>query len=807
MANRAFGMVLLVALLFVVYTLTSAGKFHIVDEVSLFSVTEALAQRGTVDTNGIAWTQWVNSPGEVLGAFGPDGQVYSKKGPAPAFLAVPWYLFLRTIGQLDIGIGLVQGTLLWNGVITALTAALLWLTALRLGYSDRVGLLLALLFGLCTIAWPYANHFFGEPLSALSLLLCFYAIRTFRASGQLRWMWLAGVAAGLVIATVVAHTLLVAVLGLYWLTFFFYAPTGNDQQPARRPQLLTRAVGAGVAFGVPIIVTGLLLLWYNQVRFGNPFDTGYHFDSGEGFTSPMGAGLWGLLLSPYRGIFWHTPLLIASLFFFWSFLRRHVVEGVVIFGLSFVLISLYSRWWMWWGGFAWGPRFLVPLTPFLVLLLAEGIARIEARLAELETPSFLSIGRAVGGMGLLLALSTLLSLGVQLLAVTVNYVNYEIQLRNIFDTDWLDPLRYGPPAQGLADWHYSPVLGQWQLLTENFVDNNDLSWIFATGAVNWLTLLIGLAAVVTLGLLLFNTMTDEQETAPSILMFGVVPLIVLTVMGVTLGQSANDPHYGTAGEGYRAVLAEICNEAKPTDAIVTVAPFAYQIPMNWMGSLCTVTPPLFGYGVESAEQPQTVAALTTLLETRERIWLVTGGLPANDPENSIEQWLVDSAYEADDRWFGDYRLVRYATPVRLRSATTNQLAVPLSRTQFPEVTLLTASAPEAATSTAIVPVAIEYQLDQPIDADLHWFVQLLSTDGYAVALVDTAPANGYTSFRDLPVGTTQVEHVALQLPVNLVAGRYRLIAGLYDPSRAEGQRLRLPNGRDFVDLGVITILE
>ena len=199
MANRAFGIVLLVALLFVVYTLTSAGKFHIVDEVSLFSVTESLAQRGTVDTNAIAWTQWVNSPGEVLGAFGPDGQVYSKKGPAPAFVAVPWYLLLRTIAQLEIGIGLVQGMLLWNGVITALTAALLWLTALRLGYSDRVGLILGLLFGLCTIAWPYANHFFGEPLSALSLLLCFYAIRTFRTAAQVRWLWLAGVAAGVAV--------------------------------------------------------------------------------------------------------------------------------------------------------------------------------------------------------------------------------------------------------------------------------------------------------------------------------------------------------------------------------------------------------------------------------------------------------------------------------------------------------------------------------------------------------------------------------------------------------------------------------
>ena len=65
----------LVALLTIIYVLSSAGRFHIVDEVSMFAVTESVALRRDMDTNAIAWTQWVNSPGEVLGAFGEDGQV------------------------------------------------------------------------------------------------------------------------------------------------------------------------------------------------------------------------------------------------------------------------------------------------------------------------------------------------------------------------------------------------------------------------------------------------------------------------------------------------------------------------------------------------------------------------------------------------------------------------------------------------------------------------------------------------------------------------------------------------------------
>ncbi|MEZ4676137.1 MAG: hypothetical protein R2932_18085 [Caldilineaceae bacterium] len=237
-----------------------------------------------------------------------------------------------------------------------------------------------------------------------------------------------------------------------------------------------------------------------------------------------------------------------------------------------------------------------------------------------------------------------------------------------------------------------------------------------------------------------------------------------------------------------------------------MAPFAYQIPMNWLAGECRVTPPIVGYGVTSAAEPETQLLLSQLLQSTERIWLVTGGLPPNDPENTIERWLVENAYEADDRWFDDYRLVRYATTVRMRTASTTQLGIPLSRGREPEVTLIAAAAPAAATNTAILPVEIEYQLDSPVDVDLHWFVQLLSSDGYAVALVDTTPENGYSTFSALPVAEPQMEHVALQLPANIAPGRYRLIAGLYDPTAGSGQRLRLPNGRDFVDIGMVSVL-
>ncbi|HRW06054.1 MAG TPA: hypothetical protein P5121_13205, partial [Caldilineaceae bacterium] len=706
----------------------------------------------------------------------------------------------------------------------AVTAAVLWLTARRLRYSDRIGITLALLYGLGTIAWPYANQFFGEPLSALSLLFCFYAILSFRLTDRLYWIACAGVAAAVAMTTVVAHTVLLAIYGLYLFTFFFYAPSdpvqeGPDTEPVPsastpRGSLVQRKVLAGATFAVPILLAGLLLLWYNNVRFGNPFSTGYHFDGGEGFTTPMLQGLWGLLVSPYRGVFWYTPLLLIAIVAFVPFFRRHPVEGFVIFGLSFVLLSLYSRWWMWWGGFAWGPRFLVPLTPFWLLPLATPLATIEQRLERINQGAVDrrsgALLRAVGLDGFIIALFALLSVAVQLLAVAVNYVNFEIQLRGIFPTNWADPLEFGPPAQRIMDWWLSPVLGQWYLLRENFVGNNDLAWLRPDGNISVLTLVVGLIAIFSLVLLLSMVLkgyrSEQRNSTASPILLASMPLIPLTLVGVWLGQAATDPHYGVASSGYRAVITEICEQAKPTDVIVTVAPFAYQYPMNWLAGSCRVMPPIVGYGVTNAAEPQAQTLLSELLLNTERIWLVTGGLPANDPENLVERWLVDNAYEADDRWFDDYRLVRYASAVRMRSATTTQLGIPLGRDQTPEITLLGATAPAAATSASILPVALEYQLDQPVNIELHWFVQLLSSENYPVALVDTAPRNGYSNFADLPVAEPQREHVALQLPENLAPGRYRLIAGLYDSTSSTGERLRLPNGRDFVDLQTVTIL-
>lgn len=829
--SRLYGLSTLLALLVTIYTLTNAGRYHIIDEVSLYAVTESLVLHGAMDTNAIAWTQWVNSPGEVLGAFGPDGQVYSKKGPAPAFVATLWYRLLRWVALLDIRIGLLQGTLLWNGFITAATAALLWLTALRLGYRDRTGAALALLFGLGTIAWPYAKHFFGEPLSALSLLLCFYGLESYRHTPQTRWLWLAGVGAGVAVATVTAHVLLVALLGIYALGVILFnlqqpdlwqrQPDAEEVEttqftsnvPPRPARRLLHVISGLLAFALPLVAAGLFLLWYNLARFGDLWTTGYHFESGEGFTTPLLQGLWGLLLSPYRGVFWHTPLLLLAAISWRSFIRRHPGEGWLITLLALTLVLLYSRWWMWWGGFAWGPRFLVPLTPFGVLLLAPMVASGGFYIPVVHPPwrrrPRFRLPRLTPKGWLFLSL-TLLSLVVQLLAVTVNYEVYEIKLRTeYFPTDMADPLKFGPPAQGLGDWLYSPVVGQWQLLREDFRAYSDLAWLWPDGTVQWVVVIIGLAVLLTQALAGWGWWRSQTSPRPpepvSFFVIGALPLLSLLCMGVWLGESSKSPRYGTAEQGFQAILAEICAQSRPTDVLVTVAPNDYHIPMNWLGGRCTHPPYVFGYAPNSLQYPETQQVLERLVQVYDRIWFVTAGLPVNDADNTLERWLATVAYKADDRWFDNYRLVRYGVDVSVREALNNPLDLFLEDDQGLQVTLQTVRSLATAAGGSILPVELTYQVETATAANLHWFVQLLTRDGSVVAQIDTAPDDGYTPFSALPVGEPVVERAGLPLPEKLPVDQYRLIAGLYNPDAPNAPRLTMPTGRDYVDLGFVVI--
>lgn len=127
---------------------------------------------------------------------------------------------------------------------------------------------------------------------------------------------------------------------------------------------------------LPALVVALVLL-ENLVVRGHPLSTGYGGDAGAktvmpysgrpDFSYPMLLGLLAIVFSFGKGLLFFTP----ALFLPPAADADARMKRIRVLLLAFVvgLVIVYSRWWAWYGGIFWGPRFfLVASLPAVVSL-------------------------------------------------------------------------------------------------------------------------------------------------------------------------------------------------------------------------------------------------------------------------------------------------------------------------------------------------------------------------------------------------------------------------------------------------------
>jgi hypothetical protein len=327
--------------------LTAGGSMTTTDAVVAFDLTQSLVDRHSVASSR-----------DLIGneAYrGSDGRYYSPFGLAQSVWNIPFYLAGRaaasrvTRAETAASIPKAVVTL---GTIPAV-ALLVWcafslLLALGAGATNAADTALLLVFA--TPLWPYSGFGFNQPLAALllwSAVLC--AVRA--RGGSRRAAMLGGVLAGLAVLTrhemFLAAPLLVA-----------YVAIGRGR------------AGAAVAFLAGLAPMAVLWGVYNWIRFGSPLESGYLRDATPGLGAPFLQGAWGLLFSSYSSIFLYCPLVLlagAGLAALW---RRDRSTALLFISLTAVFFVLYASLANWMAGRAYGPRYLVPLLPAVILPLA-----------------------------------------------------------------------------------------------------------------------------------------------------------------------------------------------------------------------------------------------------------------------------------------------------------------------------------------------------------------------------------------------------------------------------------------------------
>lgn len=244
-----------------------------------------------------------------------------------------------------------------NALVVAALAVITYLTAREVGLSRRWSTAGALAATLASPLAVYARMDFSQPMTSLCLMA---ALWLWLRAAKSR-TWLLGALAGMCMAFGVLVRLdfvLVMAPSLVVLAAWGVRRAAGEDRRQRLAGLWLAAGAVGLAVGI--------VLTLNAVKFGSPLSTGYP-NAWNTSLWPMVQGLVGQLISPGAGLLWHFPL--SGLLAFGSvFLvrQRHPV-GLMVVGLLLSHLALYSLWRNWPGGYAWGPRFLVPLVPLMTL--------------------------------------------------------------------------------------------------------------------------------------------------------------------------------------------------------------------------------------------------------------------------------------------------------------------------------------------------------------------------------------------------------------------------------------------------------
>ncbi len=324
-----------------------------------------------------------------------NGHYYAAKGPAIDIWTAPFYLVLRAADAVPknpnthlrypeamagVPLRAVWQIGLWAVVLPALGLLLLMRrTVDRL--EPGLGIAVAAILGLATLVLPFSTLLFAHvPAAALAFLS--FALLFGRERSPLR-VAAAGAAAGLAVATDLPLAVPAVVLGLY-------AAAGTP----RVKRLAAFAAGG---------LVGLLPLWiFNIWAFGNPLHLAYAGEPGQGAaggwqqTGFFGQGLPSFrvlveVLLSQRGLLVVTPVVAAAVAGTVLLWRRGLrAEAGLIATLTVVELiwnsarqpTAFAL-----GGWSPGPRFLIPLLPFLCFALAPALRRRPATVGALALVS------------------------------------------------------------------------------------------------------------------------------------------------------------------------------------------------------------------------------------------------------------------------------------------------------------------------------------------------------------------------------------------------------------------------------------
>lgn len=728
--DLAIGLVI-TSILFSIYALTFNGKLTSIDELAIYNQAESLVQIKSLSTPQLSFAPYHNK----VGSLEP---LYS------IFLAIP-YALARSIP----GISNIHAAMLVPLLLTASTGGLLYLIARKIDYPCKVSSIIAFVYGLATLAWPYALSLYREPLLAFLWTFTLYGILKWKENQSRIW-------GTIVLATIVCTVQVKVTAAAAFPVLMLVLLSDIHLKKHTRVFYIVSSLAILSAVSAFVIRYDQLSPLLSALRNLSP-------------SSETLSGLYGLTLNPGKGIVFFSPVVIVALAGIPGLWHRSRTVAFVCAGFLASVLYAYSNYSVWHGGWCWGPRFLVPLMPLVSLL--TGPLLNQATLNWIAWPFIF-----VSGI-------------IQFAASTMDWSNGYSPL---VKSEPLGQVRYN---LSLTEWFRSPVITQirrWRLQEIDLLwAHRSLSGTFELDAT--LAGVLFLCAIIATILFVMTI-----HTRRSILSVLAIPLIIVASVAILERGVNNMSGFPGLKTEQATQIAKTVNSNSQDFVLATVS--------NEFG-IHYYTGLIKGRFVHHWLSPAQHKNFTNLLQPRlpaKELWLVVDypHLPPEFSGKDLEWTLNADLYRASAQWIGGFLVIRYFYPLdSLTWETTSwqwENAITLDRYALSDKKTHPGKA---------IRMAFELRRVGPWIGYHHLFVHLVSPEGKIIGGHDGPIRYGGVAADSWSVGAKLVERRAFILPEELPPGSYQLVIGIETPEGFLEARNGEVDSKEIIPLETLQVVE
>jgi hypothetical protein len=462
---------------FVINLITTGAHFDWSDGVLTFLVVESMALKNSAklhpDLPSISLLYGDSEAKERKS----DVAHYSHRSLLLAAIAFPFYLVANILSISPVFLV----AFLLNSLIIAFTSLVVFCFSLEIYCSRKIAFALSLIFTGCSFILPYNTSLFPQPLQALCIVSAAYfpyksrdidcafvtpnstsedsagSVSNARGKKGIYFASLGGLFLGL---SVFAHpTSIIVIPGFIAYNIF--------------SSLIHRKKKKIVIFLISLAVILVAIALSNYIRFGTFTEFGYYQYASWSWSKLGWIGLIGLWISPGAGlIVFFTPVVLLPLALKYMYRENRQLFFLILYvvfanWLYFGTLS-YMDPISWSGGLAWGPRYLVPVLPFITMALGT----LLTRLSNSKQKQYL------------LKVSILIS--IFLIGFMINLLGTLVWVYYYHLYSWEEQQiwRYGGNRiwdQETWNPYYSPIVLDIKILAEGYVSNIQLQQFNGTG--------------------------------------------------------------------------------------------------------------------------------------------------------------------------------------------------------------------------------------------------------------------------------------------------------------------------------------